>query len=133
VHRKNIALAALLALASSLAGAQTVYRCGSSYSQQPCTGATEVPVADPRTSAEAQRAARAGAADAKLAGQMEKSRLAQEKNAPKAIVIAPQVPVKEEAKKDGGKGKPAKLDQFTAVSPRAPAEAKKKPRKKKQA
>jgi hypothetical protein len=133
VHRRTIPLAALLALCSSLATAQAVYRCGSSYSQQPCAGATEIPAADPRTVAEAQRASRVATADGKLADQMEKARLAQEKNAPKALVIGPQAPVKEEAKKVGGKPKPGKLEQFTAVSPRSPGEAKKKPKKKKTA
>ena len=35
------------------AGAQPVYRCGSSYGQQPCPGGTPVAADDSRTPAEA--------------------------------------------------------------------------------
>lgn len=81
---------AWLALAANpySAIAQTVYRCGNSYSQTPCAGAIEVPVEDTRT--EAQRAAaREGLArDKALGKEMETTRrkdeaqmLAQEKMA----------------------------------------------------
>jgi FKBP-type peptidyl-prolyl cis-trans isomerase len=81
---------ALLGLATCpySASAQTVYRCGNSYSQTPCAGAIEVPVEDART--EAQRtAAREGLArDKALGKEMETTRrkdeaqmLAQEKMA----------------------------------------------------
>ena len=49
--QKNITLlAAVLALASPWAAAQTVWRCGNSYSQQPCPGgtATSQPAAERR-------------------------------------------------------------------------------------
>jgi hypothetical protein len=132
VHPTPIMLVALLALNGSMAGAQTVYRCGNSYSQQPCPGGSEVPSADPRTLGEAQRATRVANADARLADQMEKARLAQEKNAPRALIIGPQTPVKEEAKKESSKPK-RKADELSAVSPRPPHEAKKKTKKKKTA
>ena len=102
-------LAAALALCAPWAPAQTVYRCGSSYSQQPCAGATALEVSDPRTPADAARAGKAAAGDAKRADAMEKERLAQEKNAPKGLVIgakeAPPQAVKPAAK--GKKKEPA--------------------------
>ena len=62
------------------AWAQTTYKCGNSYSQQPCPGGTVVDTADPRTSAQKKQAEQAIQRDAKLASELEKSRLQQEKN-----------------------------------------------------
>lgn len=123
---------ATLALAAS-AQAQTVYRCGSSYSQQPCPGGTPVAASDARTPADAARATRAAEADARRADAMEKARLAQERDAPRAIIIGPQTPAVADAKpaKEGAKPKAGKLEQFTAVSPKPPGEAKKPKGKKK--
>src|SRR5262249_25115523 len=78
------ALLVALALAGSLASAQTVYRCGNSYGTQPCAGGTALDVTDRSTPADADRARRLVAEDMKRADAMEKARLAQEKNAPKA-------------------------------------------------
>ena len=121
-------LAAALALCAPWVQSQTVYRCGNSYSQQPCPGGAPVTAADPRTPAEAARSGSVAAADARRADAMEKARLAQEKNAPKAVVIAPTAPVSPPAApaREGARAKPGKLDQFTAQSPRQPGEAKKK-------
>ena len=84
--RKPLLLATSM-LASSLfsaffsvsAGAQTTYKCGNSYSQQPCPGGTVVDTADPRTSAQKTQAEQATQRDAKLASELEKSRLQKEK------------------------------------------------------
>jgi hypothetical protein len=118
---------AALALAGSWAAGQTVYRCGSSYGTQPCAGGTVVDTADPRTGADAARATKVSVEDAKRADAMEKARLAQEKNAPKAIVILPkEPPTKPQAhagehakdkKKAKGKGKEQDPDLFTATAP----------------
>ena len=62
------------------AWAQTTYKCGNSYSQQPCPGGTVVDTADPRTSAQKTQAEQATQRDAKLASELEKSRLQKEKN-----------------------------------------------------
>ena len=62
------------------AWAQTTYKCGNSYSQQPCPGGTVVDTADPRTSEQKKQAEQAIQRDAKLASELEKSRLQQEKN-----------------------------------------------------
>ncbi len=118
---------ATLALAAS-AQAQTVYRCGSSYSQQPCPGGQPVAASDARAPADAARASGNAAADMKRAEGMEKARLAQEKNAPRAIIIGPQTPADRDAK-PVRKAKAGKLEEFKAVSPAKP----KKPATKKKA
>jgi hypothetical protein len=131
VRLQDTILAAALALCAPWAQAQTqaVYRCGNSYSQQPCPGGAPVAADDPRTPAEAARSGSVAAADARRADAMEKARLAQEKNAPKAVVIAPSAPVPQQAAgrtHDGAHAKPGKPDQFTAQSPAQPGEGKKK-------
>ncbi|MEJ8839421.1 hypothetical protein [Ramlibacter sp. AN1133] len=127
-------LVLVLALGAGSAGAQTVWRCGNSYSQQPCAGGTPVSVSEPVTGR--AMAMPVANTDAKLAAEMEKSRLAQERNAPKAIVIGPveAPPLPGSGKeKDGTKPKVGKLEQFTAVSPGHPKEKKAKANKKKKA
>ena len=66
------ALAALL-LCQAVA-AQTVYRCGNSYSQSPCAGASVVNVDDARTDAQREAARQGLAGDKALARDMEASR-----------------------------------------------------------
>jgi hypothetical protein len=63
-----------LLLACTSAAAQQVYRCGSSYSQTPCSGATAVPTDDARTEAQRAAAAQALRQDKLLAKEMEASR-----------------------------------------------------------
>jgi len=74
-----------LLMACTHANAQTVYRCGDSYSQTSCAGAISVPVDDART--EAQRAAslQGAASDKALAKEMETSRHHQEATALAAL------------------------------------------------
>ena len=123
---KTLILAAALALASPWSGAQTVWRCGNSYSQEPCAGGTAVPLSEPVTGRPAPTPV--SNADGRLAAEMEKARLTQERNAPKAIVIGAPVeaPPLATARKEGTKSKSGKLEQFTAVSPAPPKEKKKK-------
>lgn len=61
--------------------AQTVYRCGSNYSDTPCPQALSVPTADPRTAAQKAQSDRATTQTATLAGKLEKSRRADEAEA----------------------------------------------------
>ena len=126
-HRMLITLAAAWAVSCSGAGAQVVYRCGSSYSQQPCEGGMVVDTGDTGNAAHAPPGKEA-AADLQRAEAMEKARLAQEKNAPKALIIGgDQSPLREALAKDGARAKAGKLEQFTAVSPGTkPAKKKKK-------
>jgi hypothetical protein len=135
---KTKMLAVLLTLAAGAAGAQQVYRCGSSYSQQPCPGGATLQVDDRRTPAEVQRANAETQRQAKAADAMEKSRLQAEAKADQARQ-APQVkqataeakarPADKKADaKD--KGKVKKPEIFTAVAPKKPGEG---PDKKKSA
>ncbi|GAB3651273.1 hypothetical protein [Ramlibacter alkalitolerans] len=127
-------LVLVLALCAGSAGAQTVWRCGNSYSQEPCAGGKPVTVSEPVTG-RALALPVASNPDARLAAEMEKARLAQERNAPKALVIGPvEAPPLQDAgkeKKDGAKAKDGKPEQFTAVSPGQPKEKKAKGKKKK--
>ena len=120
---RDTILCALLLAASPWAAAQAVWRCGSSYSEQPCAGGSAIATPATPSAADAARAVGAAKADAKRAEEMEKARLVQEKNAPKAVVIGPAE--KAEAKKvaekkpEAGKkkAKSGKPDDFTAVVP----------------
>ena len=78
---QRIALALLLATALSglpCAHAQTVYRCGNSYSQQPCPEAKPVDVTDSRTHDQKAQSDAAVKHDKQAADSLEKSRLKQE-------------------------------------------------------
>jgi hypothetical protein len=124
VQPRNIIIGVLLAMAGPWCAAQAVYRCGSSsYSTEPCAGGTLVDTAhNGSTASEAARAIKSAEGDAKRADAMEKARLAQEKNAPRAIIIAPAEPPQaaaSEKKKNGKKGKAGtgQPEQFTAKVP----------------
>lgn len=118
MSKKNLILAAALALAAGAGGAQTVWRCGNSYSTQPCTGGTSFEAEAAPSKAEAVRAEKAVLVDEKRAAVLEKARLAQEKNAPQAIVIAPVEAPKAAPEKKKGKGKAGgKPETFTASVP----------------
>ena len=73
-------LALLLCLLTPLAGAQPVYRCGNAYSQSPCPdGGRVVDAADPRSAAQRAEAQRVVADEKRLAAEMHRERMAQEK------------------------------------------------------
>jgi hypothetical protein len=102
-----------------LAHAQAIYRCGDSYSQQPCAGGTQVaaPPAAPSASDRSQAAA-AALRDARLADSMEKDRVRREAQAGSAPVILQAPPVAEpEPHKWPDKAGTRKLDVFTASVP----------------
>lgn len=81
-HALTRALCAVALLLATAAPAQTIYRCGNSYSQTPCAGGTTVPVDEARDRAqEKARKAQADAAtqrDLRTAAALEKSRLKEE-------------------------------------------------------
>ena len=92
-------------LLSTGVGAQTVYKCGNTYSQLPCPDATVIN-ADQRTREQKAQADQATARDARAATAMENARLQQEKadlaaNTPKAPAKAASAskPRKSELKK----------------------------------
>jgi hypothetical protein len=134
---KAIAACALALAATTAAQAQTVYRCGSSYSERPCTEGQALRVEDRKPSQEEAAAAAANAKrDAKLADSLEKERLAQEKAAAKTPallapkeVAAPAPQMAASLPKASIKGR--KPEQFKAVAPPKPGDTPAKPKKKK--
>lgn len=78
--RLCLATALGLVLAAT-AQAQGVYRCGNTYSAQPCPGGTAVAVDDARTADQQQQALAAKKQDAQLARQLAAERRAREQAA----------------------------------------------------
>ncbi len=116
-------------LLSTGVGAQTVYKCGNTYSQLPCPDATVIN-ADQRTRAQKAQADQATARDARAATAMENARLQQEKadlaaNTPKAPAKAASAskPRKSELKKKKKKD----ADTLVARSPATKKAATAKP------
>lgn len=129
------ALVAAASLSPAATPAQTAYRCGDTYSQQPCAGGKVIDAADPRSAEQRAQTDAAARRDAQAANALEKSRLDQEAQ----LVPARTTPVAAPAKTDPPArpvmAKPGKPAHFTAVAPRKTGEAKtrEKQRKKKAA
>ena len=115
--------------------AQPVYRCSdNSYSNQPCPGGREIQADDPRTAAQRAQTGDAARRDAKMADEMEKSRLKEEAKAARpAAPLAVAAPAVEAASADRTYSpfRAKKPQYFTAVSPRKDADKAKKVAKKK--
>jgi hypothetical protein len=114
------AAALLLSISCGTVQAQPVYRCGDSYSQQPCAGGQQVPQAQPGPSAADRVQAGANARrDATLAAALEKDRLRQEGQAgSQPLYIPPPTPdPASEPHKWPEKNATRKLDVFTATAP----------------
>ena len=128
IHLPAIATLALLAAMPGPAQAQQVYRCGNSYAQAPCPGATPVEAADPRSPEQARAAIDKTRRDAQLAREMERDRIAAEKRAggPTSAVIgaasAASAPRPPASAHRHVKRRPQEVRQapgtFTAVTPR---------------
>lgn len=73
----------------TLAAGTSVYKCGSTYSQLPCQGDETIKVNDIRSAAQKTQSDRAIARDRKIADDMAKNRLRQEK-----LDIAANTPLK---------------------------------------
>ncbi len=124
-------IALLLAVAGATAqAAGPVYRCGSSYSQTPCPGGTQVEAGDPRTAAQRAEARRIAAAERTAARRAEQERLATEnkqRGVPAIASLGPtaaSAPARGAAKSAGtdkpprkAKSKDDKGEPFTAVVP----------------
>ena len=110
-------------------GAETIYECGTSYSQQPCAAAAALNLADERTPAQKTQADEATRRDRQLADTLRKERLTDEK-----LALAAQ---RESAKKGAApkpvpssaqpkarvvtiKTKPVKISKPTAVAAKVP-------------
>ena len=110
------------------AAAQTVYRCGSTYSQAPCTGGQVIDTSETLQTQQYGKGPSAAERDAKLAATLERDRLRLEANAAPAYIPL-QAPATKPRK---GADKPRKLEQFTAMAPAKPDDGT-KPKKKKKA
>jgi len=109
----------LLACAAwPVAHAQPIYRCGDSYSQQPCPGAAQVVTTPAPSPADRAQAAAATRRDARLAQEMENDRTRREAQAAAAAYIPPTdaLPTPDEHKWPDKAGT-RKLDMFTATAP----------------
>lgn len=117
-------LVACLPLA--VAAQAPVYRCGNSYSQQPCPGGNTVDVEDSRTPSQRQ-AHRASVQQERRAGDtLEKDRLKQEAAAARALQQAEKAERAQAAAQKSAAGKkksnPASKDKLPAyATPRPPA------------
>ena len=134
----NRKLSILVLAAASAVGApsmaDTIYRCGDSYSQKPCEGAKLLQADDARSVAQGSQASAAAQRDAKLADAMEKARLKEEAKPAQVYIPPAKVVAKaEDTDKKPVMAKPKKPQYFSAVSPRKPAEEKKKKAPKKDA
>jgi len=71
-----------LSLAACAVHAQDrVYRCGASYSQEPCAGGSAIAVDDTRSAAQVEQAGRVAQLDARLADALRRERLEAEQAA----------------------------------------------------
>lgn len=112
--------------------AQNIYRCGDSYSQQPCPGGRLVEASDTRSASQKLQTDQATQRDAKSADAMEKARLKEEaKPIPVGMPLAKSQAAPDEPKKAAG-GKSKKPAHFSATSPQKPGDStpKKKAKKK---
>jgi hypothetical protein len=102
--------------------AQTIYKCGNTYSQVACPDATTVQVDDKRNSEQKQQADAATQRDAKLAKSLEKDRLASEKSATHAV------PPKRKASSAAASKKKMQEDKpLTKITPKRPRSKAAKP------
>ena len=113
---------------------QNIYRCGDSYSQQPCAGGKLVAASDSRSAAQKSQTDEATKRNAKAADAMEKARVKEEaKPAPVGMPPSKAQEAPAESKKPAaGAKKTKKPEYFTATSPKKPGEptTKKKAKKK---
>jgi hypothetical protein len=120
-HKRGWILLALAAAWAVPAASQPVYRCGDSYSQQPCPGGKPVAVEDSRTPAQREQTTEAVRRQAAAANQLERDRLREE-----ARVNAGKPPVQLGERQDQPDRTEAaqakKPKQFTAVSPKKPGD-----------
>jgi len=123
---KSIKAAFALAVIAALpAAAQTVYRCGNSYSPQPCPGGNAVEATTHAPSAQEQATARDQTKrEAKAADSMEKARLKEEAK-PAQVYVAPAKAQAASAERKPVLTKPKKPAYFTAVAPAAKPDRKK--------
>ena len=132
----QLALASVAAFACAMpAAAESVYRCGDTYSQQPCPNGKVVLVEDARNASQRNQTNDAVKRDTKLGDAMEQARLKEEAK-PAQVALPPAKPEQArpteypmwKAVSPKSKAKAKKPEQFTAVAPAKPGD---KPPKKK--
>jgi hypothetical protein len=102
------------ALSSGLQ-AQTIYKCGNTYSQVACPDAKPIQVDDKREPEQKQQTDAATQRDAKLAKSLEMERLAQEKSTQRATKPKRKASSTAKSKKDATEDKP-----LTKITPKRP-------------
>jgi hypothetical protein len=124
--RMAMALVALGATALIPAFADTIYRCGDSYSQQPCANGRVLTTDEGRGSIDARASRQAAQRDAALADTMEKARLKEEAKPANAYIPVATTRVEDGSAEDGKPvmSKGYKPHTFTAVAPREKKEKK---------
>ena len=125
----KLAAAALTLLFTAIgAQAQTVFRCGSVYSQTPCPQGKVVEATDPRSAAQRAEAKRVAADERKLAADMRRDRINEENaqqpaaagsfSAPKPVPAAERGAAKRKKQKRSSV-KPGASEDFVAAGPSA--------------
>ena len=110
------------------AQAQNVYRCGGSYSNQPCPGGAVVPTDDPRSAAQRTAADALTQRAASSARAMEKERIKQEAVPAQATIPAAAplpAPGASQADRTFSRARPKrhkKTELFAAVAPKKPGD-----------
>ena len=123
-----LSVAALCACGSG-AIAQNVYRCGDSYSQQPCAGGTVLQADDARSEEQRRQARVAAERDARAGDALEKARLKQEAMAAPGPAASPRLAAASDATRPVLL-KPKKRRFFTAVELTKPGDGVLKKKKK---
>jgi hypothetical protein len=118
---KSVVLPMLLALAATAADAETVYRCGSAYSQSPCPEAAALDLHDDRSAAQRADALRVTAAQRRLGDQMERERLAREASPKLAAARLDRDPPKPALRQGPKKVKGWKKPKKPKAAPSSPA------------
>ncbi len=132
--QRNLTIAMLCLAASGWiapAAAQNIYRCGNSYSQQPCPGGKVVPADDTRNADQRSQTSAASERDAKAGDAMEKARLKEEAKPAQAVMPPAKLEeIPQEKRNTVVAGKAKKPAYFTAVA-RKPGDTQVKKKRKK--
>lgn len=116
----------LLTLPMQAAWAQKVYRCGSSYSQEPCPGGTAIEADDARSPEQRKARLDSAKSERRAGDKLEKNRLKEEAAAARAAREADKAEKAERAaalkaeqqaakSKSGSSGKPEKIPAYRAA------------------
>ena len=115
-------------------GGQNIYRCGDTYSQQPCAGGRLIAASDSRSADQKSQTDEATKRSSQAADAMEKERIKEEaKRAPVGMPLPKEDAAPMDSKKAAPHGKGRKKpEHFTAVAPKKPGDepARKKSKKK---